>query len=69
MPHNVAMPLQHTLDPSIERILIITELIGKGANGVTLRDQDATNSREGDWCKINTLGHYQLHEMVRHHLT
>ena len=43
------------------------ELIGKGANGVTLRDQDATNSRDGEWTKINTLGHYKLHEMVRHH--
>ena len=41
------------------------ELIGKGANGVTLRDQDATNSKDGEWVKVNTLGHYKLDEMVR----
>ncbi len=41
------------------------ELVGKGANGVTLRDQDATNSKDGEWVKINTLGHYKLDEMVR----
>ena len=33
--------------------------------GITLRDQDQTNEYDGEWIKINTLGHYKLHEMVR----
>ena len=46
------------------------ELISKGSNGVTLRDQDATNAKDGEWVKVNTLGHYRLDEMVRgHHYT
>ncbi len=41
------------------------ELVGKGENGVTLRDRDASSKKEGDWVKINTLGHYRLDEMVK----
>ena len=33
--------------------------------GIPLRDHDQTNLKEGDWTKINTLGHYRLAEMVR----
>ena len=33
--------------------------------GIPLRDHDQTNVKEGDWTKINTLGHYRLAEMVR----
>ena len=40
-----------------------TELC-RGSAGIPLRDQDATNLKEGDWIKINTLGHYKLDEMV-----
>ena len=32
--------------------------------GIPLRDHDATNVKDGDWVKINTLGHYRLAEMV-----
>ena len=46
---------------------LFAELVSKGATGVTLRDQDATNAKDGDWTKINTLGHYKLDEMVRGH--
>jgi plexin A len=31
--------------------------------GIPLRDHDSTNVKEGDWIKINTLGHYRLAEM------
>ena len=46
-------------------LLLDSELISKGSNGVTLRDTDATNSKDGEWVKVNTLGHYKLDEMVR----
>ena len=42
-----------------------TELISTGAAGIPLRDQDATNTKDGEWIKVNTLGHYKLDEMVR----
>jgi len=32
--------------------------------GIILRDQDQTNIKDGDWIKVNTLGHYKLDEMV-----
>ena len=32
--------------------------------GIILRDQDQTNIKEGDWIKVNTLGHYKLDEIV-----
>ncbi|MCG8621178.1 MAG: hypothetical protein MJE68_04115 [Proteobacteria bacterium] len=36
-----------------------------GTASLTLRDQDHTNKREGDVIKINTLGSYNVDEMVR----
>ncbi len=42
-----------------------TELISTGTAGIPLRDQDATNMKDGEWTKVNTLGHYKLDEMVR----
>ena len=36
-----------------------------GTASLVLRDQDHTNKREGDWVRINTLGSYNVDEMVR----
>ena len=36
-----------------------------GTASLTLRDQDQTNRRDGDWTRVNTLGHYNVDEMVR----
>ena len=36
-----------------------------GTASLTLRDQDQTNRREGEWTRVNTLGHYNVDEMVR----
>ena len=30
---------------------------------ILLRDHDSSNQRDGEWVKVNTLGHYR-HEMV-----
>ena len=46
---------------------LVTEFVGKGANGVILRDQDSTNAKDSGWIRINTIGHYKLDEMVRGH--
>ena len=35
-----------------------------GTASLTLRDQDHTTKREGDFIKINTLGSYSIDEMV-----
>ncbi|XP_064399093.1 plexin-A1-like isoform X2 [Halichondria panicea] len=43
------------------------ELISTGAAGIPLRDQDATNTKDGEWIKVNTLGHYKLDEMSQAH--
>jgi len=43
------------------------ELINTGAAGIPLRDQDATNVKDGEWLKVNTLGHYKLDEMSQAH--
>ena len=59
--------LMHLLYVSPCVVSVVTELIGKGDNGIILRDQDATNKREGEWVKVNTLGHFNLEEMVRGH--
>ena len=45
-------------------VLPLIELRRSNA-GIPLRDHDQTNLKEGDWTKINTLGHYRLAEMVR----
>ena len=36
----------------------------RGSSGVLLRDHDSSNEREGQWLRINTLGHYKLDHMV-----
>ena len=37
----------------------------RGNAGIPLRDHDDSNEREGEWIKINTLGHYKLDQMVK----
>ena len=42
-----------------------TELATSVEHGVPLRDFDASNETDGEFKKINTLGHFHLHVMVR----
>jgi plexin A len=35
----------------------------RGNAGIPLKDQDTTSARDGEWMKINTLGHYNILEM------
>eukprot|EP00731_Ephydatia_muelleri_P021675 Em0014g266a len=37
----------------------------RGSSGVLLRDHDSSNEREGQWLRINTLGHYKLDHMSK----
>jgi plexin A len=41
------------------------EFLQTSDKGLVLRDHDSTNRVEGTWKKINTLGHYNLTEVVR----
>ena len=41
-----------------------TELATSTELGVPLRDFDASNESDGEFKKINTLGHFHLHVMV-----
>ncbi len=36
----------------------------KGPHGIPLRDHDSTSKKDGDWSRINTLGHYDIPLMV-----
>ena len=47
---------------------IFTELATSVEHGVSLRDFDASNETDGEFKKINTLGHFHLHVMVRDNL-
>ena len=47
---------------------IFTELATSVEHGVSLRDFDASNESDGEFKKINTLGHFHLHVMVRDNL-
>ena len=42
-----------------------TEFLQTSDKGLILRDHDTTNQIDGTWKKINTLGHYNLTEVVR----
>ena len=48
-----------------ELVALVHAALQCGTASLTLRDQDQTNRREGDWTKVNTLGHYNVDEMVR----
>ena len=37
----------------------------RGNAGIKLHDHDDSNERDGEWVKVNTLGHYKLDQMVR----
>ena len=36
----------------------------RGNAGIKLHDHDDSNERDGEWVKVNTLGHYKLDQMV-----
>ena len=36
----------------------------RGKAGIKLHDHDDSNERDGEWVKVNTLGHYKLDQMV-----
>ncbi|XP_019851565.1 PREDICTED: plexin-A1-like [Amphimedon queenslandica] len=36
----------------------------RGNAGIPLKDQDTTSRREGEWMRINTLGHFNILEMA-----
>ena len=36
----------------------------RGNAGIKLHDNDDINEMDGDWVKVNTLGHYKLDQMV-----
>ena len=36
----------------------------RGNAGIKLCDHDHSNERDGEWVKVNTLGHYKLDQMV-----
>lgn len=43
--------------------LVLIELC-RGNAGIPLKDQDTTSRRDGEWMKINTLGHFNIPDMV-----
>ena len=45
-------------------IVYVAAELRRSNAGIPLRDHDSTNTKDGDWTKINTLGHYRLVEMV-----
>jgi len=45
-------------------MFVTTELATSSELGVPLRDFDASNESDGEFKKINTLGHFHLHVMV-----
>ncbi|KAL5475138.1 hypothetical protein EMCRGX_G027197 [Ephydatia muelleri] len=40
----------------------------RGNAGISLRDHDESNERDGEWIQINTLGHYKLDQMSKAYL-
>ena len=44
--------------------ILIAELATSVEHGVPLRDFDASNETDGEFKKINTLGHFHLHVLV-----
>ena len=46
----------------------VTAVLQSGTASFTLRDQDHTNKREGEWTRINTLGSYNVDEMVSEYI-
>ena len=50
----------------VSRRPLLTEVdleLRRDTGTIILRDHDSSNHREGEWMKVNTLGHYR-HEMV-----
>lgn len=47
-------------------IIFFLELC-RGNAGIPLKDQDTTSKREGEWMKINTLGHFSISDIVSSH--
>lgn len=48
---------------SVNLFFTLAELCRANA-GIPLKDQDTTSRRDGEWMKINTLGHFNILEMV-----
>ena len=40
--------------------LIVSEWVESPSNHTILKDEDVTSAREGEWKRLNTLGHYQV---------
>ena len=53
-----------TLYYDIFMFVIIAELATSVEHRVPLRDFDASNEADGEFKKINTLGHFHLHVLV-----
>ena len=46
--------------PYIFHFLIILEWVESPSNHTILKDEDVSMIREGEWKRLNTLGHYQV---------